>query len=372
MSQCQSYKERRKELEKLYHEYEKLFRGVSFEETEETGTFSLPSEKMADIQEKGQELKEKIEKMMEDFQISYFENIFINREKGERMLQELYQDKALYDAEKDEFMQSKNKEGKDTDSSRRSTDQLLHALLLAVIGERKKARELYRKLLKDSALYDAEKGEFMWAKNKEGKNTGSDRFSTNQLLHALLLAVIGERKKARELYQKLLKDSALYDAEKGEFKICKNKEGKNTDTTSSCCSGDQLLHAIFLAVMGERGRARKLYQKLLKDSGLYDAEKGEFKMYKSEALSIRGFIRSSTDQLLHALLLAAIGKRKKAQELYQKLLKDSTLYDAEKDEFMRNKSKEGNKKEKNSESGRYSTDQLLRILAVISMENDGN
>ncbi len=66
MSQCQLYKERRKELEKFYHEYGELFRVTL---PDETGVLSLPSETLKDIQEKGEKLKKKIKELYRKFDI---------------------------------------------------------------------------------------------------------------------------------------------------------------------------------------------------------------------------------------------------------------------------------------------------------------
>ncbi|RME58103.1 MAG: hypothetical protein D6780_07330, partial [Candidatus Dadabacteria bacterium] len=240
------------------------------------------------------------------------------------------------------------------DSNSYATAQLLGALVLAQF-DKEAAEEVYERL-KETPLYDKERGQWNWRITESRELKWSDRLAFAQLLGVLVLAQF-DKEAAKKAYRKL-QMSCLYDIKRGQWKWSMREDQMLKDSTRY--AGDQLLGVLVLAQF-DKEAAKTAYEKL-KETRLYDEERGQWNTKIDEDQVPTDLSRHAGDQLLGVLVLAQFDKEA-ARTAYEKL-KLTPLYDEKRrvwNEFMT----EG---QTSASSERRATDQLLAVLVEFTLQ----
>ena len=216
-------------------------------------------------------------------------------------------------------------------------------------------RDVYE-ALKETPLFDAERGQWNAQMSEEQILEGTDRYAHPQLLGVLAEALFNPEG-ARELYEQL-KATPLYAPERGKWNYMMSKEQELDDTSRD--SDSQLVGVLVEAHLNPKD-ARKVYD-ALKASPLYDLGRGQWNAGMSEEQGVHDRYRFAESQLLGVLAEGQFNLEA-ARERYEQL-KMTPLYDAGRGQW--NYVMTDEQKLRNSCRDAYT--QLLGILAEAQFD----
>ena len=216
-------------------------------------------------------------------------------------------------------------------------------------------RELYA-ALKETPLYDAERGQWNDAMTESQVLRDTRRYS-NVLLLGVLMETQVNPDGARVLYEKL-KGTALYEPERGQWNWDMSPEQTHTVTSRDACP--QLLGVL---VEGQFNlvRARRMYD-LLKTTPLYDSALRQWNCFMSQEQELFDRRRFVDTQLI-GVLAEALFDPESARGLYE-TLKVTPLYDHGRGQWNRHCTEE----QILQDSCRYADAQLLGVLVEAQFD----
>ena len=211
-------------------------------------------------------------------------------------------------------------------------------------------QELYA-ALKQTPLFDAERGQWNWSLSEEQILRDTDRYSDAQLLGVVVEAQF-DPERAGVLYEKL-KMTQLYDHVREQWNLyllADQTWGSNVRSGAS-----QLLGVLAEAVLNPE-RARVLYEKL-KATLLYDAERGQWNLWMGSEQKMGSSLGCYAYTQLCGVLVEAHFNAERAWAFYAKL-KNTPLYDAARRQWNASMSPE----HRLWRTSRAADVQLLRVL----------
>ncbi len=191
-----------------------------------------------------------------------------NKEKAQKRLEKL-QNSPLYNSIKKEWVAMMDDKKEVKGYYYYSESQLLEIIVNAILGNRSGAKKKLEEL-KESLFYNETDKKWNYSHYTAGmsQNVKSEIYSHNQLLGVLAEAVTGNLNEAQKKLEEL-KNSPLYNKEKGLWREFANE--KENGINSSYYSYDQLWGILTEFIVGDKQEAQKKLEEL-KNSSLYDKE----------------------------------------------------------------------------------------------------
>lgn len=209
----------------------------------------------------------------------------------------------LYDKRKKQWNSSIDSDGRESNNSRTSYDQLLGVIALCSLDRFKDAESSYNRLTGRTVLCDIKTGQWQGFIGKNQGIMSTERYALSQLFGVTALAYIGMKDEAAKFYDSLLKTS-LYDAGKSQWNEVMDENGKAISSNRS--SATQLAGVIALSSMERQEEAIRRYNQLL-ETKLYDRENDLWNLYLRHDQTLGANSILSSSQLLGVIALACAG-----------------------------------------------------------------
>ena len=232
-----------------------------------------------------------------------------------------------------------------------TSDQLSYLRLLIALGKEDEATILLEKL-KQTNLWDTEKEQWVQSVNTTSDEVTPNRHTSDQLSYLRLLVALGKEDEAKAHLTKL-KQADLWDKEDGLW-VKYIREGDNG--VVRCHTSDQLSYLRLLVALGEKEEA-KAHLERLKQTKLWDAEKGMWIYRTQKKPAVGDSIRYTSTQFSYLRLLIAWGEKDEAGAQFEKL-KQTKLWDTEKGVWTEGVTKNGEE----LHTFYYTPDQLFGAL----------
>ncbi|RME58102.1 MAG: hypothetical protein D6780_07325 [Candidatus Dadabacteria bacterium] len=225
----------------------------------------------------------------------------------------------LYDKRRGQWNWEMNKDQEIQDFRRYSAAQLLGVLVLAQF-DKQAAKEAFERL-KKTPLY-RRRGKLWYRRiSQDQERLDSEHYAFDQLAAVLVLTEV-DRKAAKRGYERL-KKTPLYDE---KIMLWGNYMSKAQKILSSAHYATAQLLGVLVLTQFDKEAARTAYERL-KETPLYDKERGQWNWCIDEHQHLHDSNRYASAQLLGILVLAQFDKEA-AKKAYKKL-KETPLYDEE-------------------------------------------